>query len=238
MSPTLIVFARAPVAGRCKTRLIPVLGEDGAAHLYARLLQRTLVSAEALPSWRLRLQALDADARRFFLSRLDQRRWDVRLQEGTDLGVRMVRALNEAVVGGKPALLIGSDILDWALDDLTEAASALVGASDVAIAPAHDGGFWLLGTRAPLPESLFLGLVWGTSAVYAQAKARLVEQGMQVNTLSIRHDIDVPADLERHAEALAKLSPADHRVAGWGGAGDRPGSSGAASSLTGSSGSN
>ena len=231
MTPTLIVFARAPLAGRCKTRLAPQLGAEGAAALYARLLQRTLVCAEALPGWRLRLQALDADARRFFLSRLAQPRWDVRLQEGADLGVRMVRALNEAVVGGTPALLVGSDILDWTLDDLSEAASALVGAGDMAIAPAHDGGFWLLGARAPLPESLFSGITWGNSEVFARAKVRIVELGMQLHTFSTRHDIDVPADLERHADALAHLPSADHLIGGRSGFSDTgPSPSGTAGS--------
>ena len=238
MSPTLIVFARAPWAGHCKTRLIPALGAEGAAQLYARLLQRTLSFAETLPGWQLRLQAQDADARAFFLNRLDLKRWNVGLQEGPELGTRMVSALNEAVASGGPAVLMGSDILDWTLDDLSQAASALVSPDDLAIAPAYDGGFWLLGTRAPLPESLFLGLVWGTSAVYAQAKARLVELGKRCHVFNARHDIDVPEDLARHANALACLPPADHLVEGLGGAGDRPGSSGAASSLPGSSGSN
>jgi glycosyltransferase A (GT-A) superfamily protein (DUF2064 family) len=90
----------------------------------------------------------------------------------------------------------------------------------------------LLGTRAPLPESLFSEVRWGTSEVFVRATARLVELGVQVSTFSARHDIDVPADLERHAEALAKLSPADHLM------GDESEFSGAVSSLSGRSGSN
>ena len=41
----LIVFAKAPVAGRAKTRLIPALGAEGAAALAARLLDHAMQQA-------------------------------------------------------------------------------------------------------------------------------------------------------------------------------------------------
>lgn len=238
MNPTLIVFARAPVAGRCKTRLIPRLGAAGAADLYARLLQTTLSRAEMLSGWKLRLQALDEDARAFFLDALDPRCWRVLLQQGPDLGVRMVSALNEAVAEGAPALLMGSDILDWTLDDLEQAASALMDGCDIALAPAYDGGFWLLGAHAPLPESVFAGLPWGTASVCAEARRRLTGAGLRCRLFNTRHDIDVPEDLERHAECLARLRVADHWAGNSSASGARPESSGAAPSRSGSVGSN
>ena len=213
MNRTLIVFARAPVAGRCKTRLIPRLHAQGAADLYARLLQRTLLCAEALGDWRLRLQALDAEAALFFRDRLDLQRWEICLQEGTDLGVRMVRALNQTTGEGTPSLLIGSDILDWTVDDLMQAATALSHSADVCLAPAQDGGFWLLGSRVQLPERVFSGLAWGTSVVYDHARARLLDLGLCCHPAAKRHDIDVPEDLDLHAQALAQLPPVPH----WGG---------------------
>src|SRR5688500_8404721 len=41
----LLVFARAPEAGRAKTRLIPALGAVGAARLQARMTEQTLAAA-------------------------------------------------------------------------------------------------------------------------------------------------------------------------------------------------
>ena len=47
MNVRIVVFARAPVPGRAKTRLIPALGPEGAARLQAALLEDTLQRARA-----------------------------------------------------------------------------------------------------------------------------------------------------------------------------------------------
>ena len=46
--PRLLVFARVPVPGRVKTRLIGALGEQGAAAVHLLLLRRTLEAATGL----------------------------------------------------------------------------------------------------------------------------------------------------------------------------------------------
>ena len=47
MTRCLIVFAKAPVAGFAKSRLVPVLGEAGAAALAERLLVHAVQQAAA-----------------------------------------------------------------------------------------------------------------------------------------------------------------------------------------------
>ena len=47
MSTPVLVFAKAPVPGAAKTRLIPALGAGGAAALHERFVAWTLATAAA-----------------------------------------------------------------------------------------------------------------------------------------------------------------------------------------------
>ena len=97
--PKLVIFARLPVPGKAKTRLIPALGKEGAARLYARLLNRTVEEAKAsgLP-FQLRVTGGECAVFRELYGE------DVEVvgQGPGDLGERMAR------VEG-PALVIGSE---------------------------------------------------------------------------------------------------------------------------------
>lgn len=208
MKPMLLVFARAPIPGACKSRLQPALGAAGAAALYARLLASTLARAETLAHWDLRLMAADAGSLAFFEARLTGSRWQLALQEDADLGVRMLGALNAVTIDHRPCVLIGSDILDWVPNDLVAAAAALRTSTPVALAPAADGGFWLLGAREPLPTDLFAGVTWGSDVVARRARAALGAHGLSCWMGPQRHDIDRLEDLERHAVALSCLPAA------------------------------
>ena len=103
---TVIVFARAPVPGRAKTRLIPALGAAGAARLAARLTEHALSAAKAARLGPVELWCAPDSAHRFFAD--CARRYGVALrpQGAGDLGARMHRALARSA----PAILIGSDI--------------------------------------------------------------------------------------------------------------------------------
>ena len=150
-TPRPIVFARYPEPGRCKTRLIPALGADGAARLHRMLVERTL---ERLAELRPVVCYTGAEEAAF-------RAWlgdgiELRPQSGGDLGERMMAALD----GG--GLIVGSDIPDIDGPALSAAIAALE-QHDLVIGPAHDGGFWLIGTKEAHP-GLFDGVKWGTSS--------------------------------------------------------------------------
>lgn len=187
MRPRVVLFTRWPEPGLAKTRLIPALGPDGAAALHRRLTERTLrvLRAAGLP---IDLRVTGADPARFAewlgadLAIVDQ--------GGGDLGARLARAVDPA-----PVLFVGADAPDLAAHHLHEAAAALARA-DVAIGPAEDGGYWLLGLARPVPE-LFDDMPWGTSAVYAETVARLDALGLAVERLEVLADLDRPEDLAR-----------------------------------------
>ncbi len=177
----VLVFARVPIAGRVKTRLIPRLGEWGAARLHARLLARTLHTAQAARCGPVEVH-------------LTSRKRGTILQRGADLGERMQHALAGALRRHRAAILIGTDCPELRPVDLRRAARLLAGGCDVVLGPAQDGGYVLVGARR-LPPQLFSNVAWGTPAVYAETVKRL--SGYRWRALRTFWDLDRPEDLAR-----------------------------------------
>jgi len=180
----IIVFARAPVPGEAKTRLIPKLGAWRAARLHERLTLHALRTAR-LAGGRVELHGT---RRHSFFRRLDV---DFRLQRGRDLGERMVHALSKA---RRPAIVIGTDCPALTPGDLRRAARWLRGGCDAVLAPAEDGGYALIGLRRPRPE-FFQDIRWGGAHVYADTAGKLA--GCRWRALRRVWDLDRPEDLER-----------------------------------------
>src|SRR4051794_1920417 len=145
---SVAVLAKAPVAGYAKTRLIPHLGAEGAASLQEALTARALATALASGIGPVTLwgapdgehPCFQAAARRSPIRVADQ-------PEG-DLGARMLAAF-QASAG--PLVLIGTDCPVLTATDLREAANALRHGADVALAPAEDGGYGLIGACRAFP---------------------------------------------------------------------------------------
>ena len=181
----IIVFAKAPVPGQAKTRLIPRLGDWRAARLHRRLILHALNTAIAA---RCGTVELHGTRRHGFFKNL---KVPFRVQRGEDLGERMYHALSRAK---KPAILIGTDCPVLTVADLRRAARWLRGGADVVLAPAEDGGYALIGARRVSP-SLFEGIAWGSSNVYAQTVKKL--GGYRWRILRCVWDVDRPHDLDR-----------------------------------------
>ncbi len=180
----IIVFARAPVPGEAKTRLIPKLGAWRTARLHERLTLHALRTAR-LASGRVELHGT---RRHSFFRRLGVA---FRLQRGRGLGERMVHALSKA---RRPAILIGTDCPVLTSADLRRAARWLRGGCDALLAPAEDGGYALIGLRRARKE-FFEGILWGGPQVYADTVKRLA--GYRWRALRRVWDLDRPEDLER-----------------------------------------
>lgn len=185
----LIVFARAPVPGACKTRLIPKLGAAGAAALHRRLVLRTLREARAsgadVELW------CAPDAAHAFFARC-RRELGVRLrrQPAGDLGRRMALALS-----GRAAVLVGSDCPGLTAADLRAALAALA-THDAVLQPSTDGGYVLVGARR-LPRRALAGVAWSSGRELAQTRRRCARLGLRWRELAAREDLDTPADYVR-----------------------------------------
>ena len=188
MNGTLvIVFARAPLPGRAKTRLIPALGAAGAARLQARLTRRALETARAARPARVELHGA---------GRVRNVRVPQRAQRGRDLGERMHRSLAAGLRRFARVVLIGSDCPALRARDLRRAARWLAGGADAAFAPAEDGGYALIAVRRT-PAGLFDGVRWGTGAVMDETRTRLQRLGWRWRELAPVWDVDRPEDYRR-----------------------------------------
>jgi rSAM/selenodomain-associated transferase 1 len=189
-----VVFAKAPVPGRVKTRLIPALGAAGAARLARRMLDHTLAQAVAAGIGPVELCATPAIAHPDWAGyHLPPDVWTSDQGEG-DLGKRMARAARRHLDRGEPVLLIGTDCPALSPRRLRDAAQALEN-HDAALYPARDGGYPLLGLRSFHP-SLFANIPWSTPAVAGRTLARLRALGWRPWVGPPLPDIDEPEDLD------------------------------------------
>jgi rSAM/selenodomain-associated transferase 1 len=195
---TLQVFARAPLPGQVKTRLIPQLGVQGATDLHSRLVVAALRRACAARGARVELW-IAGDPLDAFVQECAQRFGvPVLVQRGADLGARMANALSQAFSGldrSAACVLIGSDCPSQRPDDLEQAAAALR-TQEVVLQPALDGGYVLIGVTRPQP-GLFEGIEWGSERVAQQTLKRSAELGLRPHLLRPLPDLDSPADLDR-----------------------------------------
>ncbi len=190
----LILFARFPVAGQAKTRLIPALGPEGAARLHRRLAEHAAGVAQAAMTGRQSVTiCFTGAARREFQAWLgDNLRYLP--QPAGDLGARMHHAFTDAFANGAArALVVGTDVPEVSPDLLRRAIGALDD-HDGVLGPAADGGYCLIGLKSPHPE-LFEDVDWGTERVAEQTRAAARRLGLNLGELPELHDVDRPEDL-------------------------------------------
>jgi len=189
----VIVFTKAPLPGRAKTRLAVALGDAGAARLAERMMQATVDAAVAADVGPVQLCVTpDADHPAFVDARQRHAITITHQGEG-DLGDRMTRAFDRVLASHPRALLIGTDAPRLDAAYLRAAAGALDGA-DAVFGPAADGGYTLVGLKRPAPQ-LFLQMRWSHDAVMAQTRQRLAQLDLRHVELTVLHDVDEPADL-------------------------------------------
>ncbi len=192
----IIVFAKAPVPGQVKTRLIPSLGPSGAASLHEQLVTRILSIAVDAQVGSVDLWCTPSSRHPFF--RRCRRKFRVSLfdQAAGDLGFRMAHAFRETLRSASAAVLIGTDCPSLTSDELRASAEVLRKGVDAVIGPAEDGGYVLIGLRRYAPE-LFKEISWGTDSVLRQTQERLVGLGWKWRRLSEQWDVDRPEDVVR-----------------------------------------
>ena len=197
--PTLILFTRVPRAGQAKTRLIPALGEHGAAEFQWRLLARLLGELRHGAEqglWRLRVYYCGTEGFERLRSMAGKGVVFVEQADNADLGARMRAALERELGAGAPAVgLMGSDLPEATASVVAEALGLLEDpAVDVSLCPVEDGGYWFVGLKRPFPQ-LFEGTVYGGASVFEDALAACAAHGRTVATGPRLRDVDTPEDL-------------------------------------------
>lgn len=194
--PVIQIFAKPPVEGKVKTRLIPDIGACKAALVFRHCLTYTLDLLRASHSnYQIWLSEETQDG--IF------KQESYRLQQGLGLGNRMLFAL-ESELSVKPnnrVILIGSDCLDLNQQHLDQALTAL-DINDIVLLPTFDGGFALIGCRV-IDPLLFDHVEWSSSRVLQQTvdNARLLNY--KIHLLEMVRDIDTLSDLSHYPELLS-----------------------------------
>ena len=200
-----IVLTKAPVPGLVKTRLIPVLGKQGACDVYCQLLnrlQQTLRTMIAKQGGEVALWIAGDDEQGVFQPWAD---FSVSYQqpayhlgeasEGVDLGVRMAMAVKAALSRKRIPVLIGVDVPDLTEDYLLNCLVELAD-HDLVISPAEDGGYGLLGMKHFYAD-LFNNKRWGSDTVFNASRLDIKRLGIHAAYLPTVWDVDEIADVER-----------------------------------------
>jgi hypothetical protein len=215
----MAVFARAPVAGHAKTRLIPLLGAQGAARFQAALISDALrkvaglrrrvqpylfLAASPIPFRRSHAEAILYEQP---LARPIISEFKVIHQQGKDLGERVENAFRRLLRFHPSCVVIGTDsplfparILRQALEELRACESVL--------GPCPDGGYYLIALRRPADPrrlwNIFRNVRWSTAFAFSDTLRSLLRQGLSCSVLEACPDVDLPRDLQRLKEDLTR----------------------------------
>lgn len=193
MPPALIVIAKAPVAGRVKTRLCPPCTPEQAADLARASLQDTLHAAARSSAGR-RIVVLDGEPGPWLPSG-----FEIIPQRGDGLEERLAAAFGDV---GEAAFLVGMDTPQLT-PELLDAGLAAVTSGDSAFGAALDGGYWGLGLRTP-DAAVFAGVPMSSSRTGVVQRAQLAMLGLHPAILPPLLDVDIFGD----ALAVAAEAPA------------------------------
>ncbi len=188
----LVVIAKAPVAGRSKTRLCPPCTPEQAAELARAALEDTLAAVEATPA-RRRVVVLEGEPGPWLPAG-----FEVLPQRGDGLEERLAAAFADV---GEGAFLVGMDTPQLTEAHLVSGLEGLATAPAV-FAPSEDGGYWGIGLREA-DERVFAGVPMSADDTGARQRERLVELGLAVVDLPGLLDVDTIAD----ARTVAALAP-------------------------------
>nr|WP_137669184.1 TIGR04282 family arsenosugar biosynthesis glycosyltransferase [Sphaerospermopsis reniformis] len=191
----LIIFTRYPEPGKTKTRLIPALGEVGAADLQKQMTEHTILQVQELQ----KISAITVEVR------FAGGNWELiqnwlgvgfvyQTQGEGDLGQRMMRSLVDAFSNNaEQVIIIGTDCPGLNSQILASAFEQLQ-TSDLVLGPAIDGGYYLIGLQKPILD-LFTSISWGTNQVLSQTVTIAQELHLSFVNLPTLADVDRPEDL-------------------------------------------
>ena len=192
MRTRIVIFAKAPVPGQVKTRLIPALGAEGAAELAQRML---------IDTWEQASSVTVADSEICASPDLSHPDWQGMLPAGAtvsaqgegDLGERLSNAAKRVIRDGQHVIFIGTDCPNLTERRLREACWELE-SHDAVMHPTFDGGYALLGIKAFDP-SIFSGISWSTDSVARETMGKIKALGWSLHLGKTLQDIDEPEDL-------------------------------------------
>ena len=195
------IICKTPRPGASKTRLLSLLGPEGAAELAGAFLQDISAVIESLPA------ALGAHGYAIYapegtetaLRRFVPASFGLVCRRDATLGVVLSSATEHLLAAGHDVVvLVNADSPTMPFELIAAAIAAAREPGDrVVLGPATDGGYYLIALKAA-HRHLFHDIAWSTAAVFDQTVARAGEIGLDVRPLPPWYDVD-------DAESLAAL---------------------------------
>ena len=190
----VVVFAKAPVPGRVKTRLAADVGPKEATRIYRTIGLETVEALRGGPwSTHVYITPSTPEALGAVREWLGTDGIAFRTQAPGDLGDRMSAAARETLRRAASMVIVGTDIPGLDAEAIRRALRALE-TSDVVLGPATDGGYYLIALNEPRPE-LFEDIPWSTSEVLTETTRAAERAGLSVSLLDPMTDVDTLADL-------------------------------------------
>jgi hypothetical protein len=198
----LIIFVKAPLPGKVKTRLARELGDEAACRLYRNMARDIAEKLGRDDSWETIIAFSPPEEEGLVRDWLGPG-FSYHPQKGDDLGERMFRAIADALESGYGrVVLVGSDIPEITAEIILRAFESLEGV-DIVLGPARDGGYYLVGMKRPYRD-IFTGIPWSTPEVMAATCGRIREAGLTTAFIEPLSDVDDPEDLETHFRKTLK----------------------------------
>jgi rSAM/selenodomain-associated transferase 1 len=199
VQPVIIVFAKAPVPGKVKTRLTPLLGPERCLDLHRAMVAATVRTAKRISGIEVELHT-DAPCDDWPDAHVVRR-----LQTAGGLQLKLLHALSTALETHDRALVLGSDSPTL---PASHVAQLLAATADVALGPAEDGGFWGIAASRTHP-AMFDGVEWSSPTTLEQTAAAVRRAGLSIHIGPTWYDVDDPASLERLLQERPNMLPLD-----------------------------
>ena len=193
MDNLVIVFAKNPELGKCKTRLAKSIGDEKTLEIYKELLKHTAQTIGNVNASRVVFYSEEIQTQDFWDDTLFQKQ----VQSEGHLGKKMQDAFEWGFAQGYSKIcIVGSDLLELRASDLENAFRELK-QNDIVFGPAYDGGYYLMG-MTQFYKKAFLEKAWSTETVLEKTVEDL--KGLSIAFLDTKTDIDTLEDLMKHPE--------------------------------------
>jgi rSAM/selenodomain-associated transferase 1 len=193
MDKLVIVFAKNPELGKCKTRLAVSIGDENTLAVYKTLIQYTAQVLSKLKEDCVVFYSEDIQTDDLW----DDANFQKQVQSQGHLGKKMQAAFEWGFHKSyKQVCIVGSDLFELEVSDIHDAFQALE-THDLVFGPAEDGGYYLMGMSALHPEA-FKDKAWSTELVLKETLKDLKSNSFQL--LKEKNDIDTVDDLKKYQE--------------------------------------
>lgn len=196
MKKAIIIMAKVPAPGRVKTRLQPFFSEAQSAEISEAFLRDAESKAKSVEE--NVMIAVAPFEKKHELKNILQHNPALIEQRGENLGEKMLAAFRFVFEAGTDSVVMtGTDSPTFPADFIEQAFEYLELETDVVLGRTEDGGFFLIGLRAPLAPRIFEGVEWSSEKTFEQIRENVMDSGLHLREVPGWYDVDKPEDFEK-----------------------------------------